>query len=59
MKLFNFFRHELSKPSRVDVFEKFVQDFESKLNQLRLVEMGVIVSKEIDSESNVIDRMYL
>ena len=59
LKLFDFFRHELSKPYRVDVFEKFVQDFESKLNQLRLVEMGVIVSKEIDSESNVIARMYL
>lgn len=35
----------------MDVFNKFVRDFESRLNQLRLVEMGVKVSKEIDSES--------
>ncbi|THH04133.1 hypothetical protein EW145_g5747 [Phellinidium pouzarii] len=49
LKLFDFFHHDLSKPYRVDVFEHFVRDFEEKLNQLRLVEMGVIVSKEIDN----------
>lgn len=30
-------------------FERFVRDFESKMNPLRLVEIGVKVSKEIDS----------
>ncbi|KAE9392748.1 hypothetical protein BT96DRAFT_830219 [Gymnopus androsaceus JB14] len=49
LKLFEFFDHPLSKPFRVDVFERFVTDFESKLNQLKLVEMGVKVSKEIDN----------
>ena len=49
MKLFEFFRNDLSKPFSVNVFEKFVLDFAERLNQLRLVEMGVIVSKEIDS----------
>ena len=49
-KLFEFFDHPLTRPYRVDVFNKFVRDFEAKLNQLRLVEMGVKVSKEIDSE---------
>ena len=49
-KLLEFFDFEPSKPYRVDVFNKFVRDFEAKLNQLRLVEMGVKVSKEIDSE---------
>ncbi|KII84146.1 hypothetical protein PLICRDRAFT_147432 [Plicaturopsis crispa FD-325 SS-3] len=49
LKLFEFFDHPQSKPYRVDVFERFVRDFESKLNQLRLVEMGVKVSKEIDN----------
>ncbi|RDB18179.1 putative 26S proteasome regulatory subunit rpn9 [Hypsizygus marmoreus] len=48
-KLFQFFDDPLSKPYRVDVFERFVRDFESKINQLRLVEMGVKVSKEIDN----------
>ncbi|KAH9887038.1 hypothetical protein C8Q73DRAFT_714468 [Cubamyces lactineus] len=48
-KLLEFFDHPLSKPYRVGVFDKFVHDFESKLNQLRLVEMGVKVSKEIDN----------
>jgi len=33
----------------VDVFEGFVCDFKSKINQLRLAEMGVKVAKEIDS----------
>ena len=49
-KLFEFFRVDLSKQCRVDVFDKFVRDFEQKLNQLRLVELGVIASKEIDSK---------
>lgn len=50
MKLLEFLDYAPSKPYRVDVFNKFVRDFETKLNQLRLVEMGVKVSKEIDSE---------
>lgn len=50
LKLFEFFDDPLSRPYRVDTFERFVRDFESKLNQLRLVEMAVKVSKEIDSE---------
>nr|GAT57585.1 predicted protein [Mycena chlorophos] len=49
LKLFAFLDHPLSKPYRVDVFEQFVRDFETKINQLRLVEMGVRVSKEIDN----------
>ncbi|KAH9943663.1 hypothetical protein B0H21DRAFT_748440 [Amylocystis lapponica] len=49
LKLFEFFDHPLTRPYRVDVFDKFVRDFEVRLNQLRLVEMGVKVSKEIDN----------
>ncbi|THU89646.1 hypothetical protein K435DRAFT_781530 [Dendrothele bispora CBS 962.96] len=48
-KLHEFFDNPLSKPYRVEVFERFVSDFESKLNQLRLVEMGVKVSRDIDN----------
>lgn len=51
LKLFEFLDHPLSRPYRVDTFERFVRDFEQRLNQLRLVEMGVKVSREIDSES--------
>ncbi len=51
-KLLEFFDDPLTRLYRVDVFNKFVRDFEGKLNQLRLVEMGVKVSKEIDSESS-------
>ncbi|KAG5351114.1 hypothetical protein C0989_007935 [Termitomyces sp. Mn162] len=40
-KLKTFFDDEQSRPYRVDVFERFVRDFEGKINQLRLVEMGV------------------
>ncbi|KAF8073469.1 hypothetical protein FPV67DRAFT_1410368 [Lyophyllum atratum] len=49
LKLLEFFDDPQSKPYRVDVFERFVRDFESKINQLRLVEMAVKVSKEIDN----------
>ncbi|KAG6820034.1 hypothetical protein H0H93_006269 [Arthromyces matolae] len=48
-KLKAFFDDELSRPYRVDVFERFVRDFEGKINQLRLVEMGVKVSRDIDN----------
>ena len=48
-KLFEFFDVPAARPYRVDVFERFVRDFESKINQLRLAEMGVKVAKDIDS----------
>ncbi|EPQ55610.1 hypothetical protein GLOTRDRAFT_75751 [Gloeophyllum trabeum ATCC 11539] len=51
LKLLAFFDHPLSKPYRVDVFDRFVREFESRLNQQRLVEMGVKVSREIDNPS--------
>jgi len=35
----------------VEVFQRFVRDFETKINQLRLSEMGVKVAKDIDSMS--------
>jgi len=47
--LFAFFEDENSRPYRLEIFTSFVRDFESKLNQLSLVEMAVIVSKEIDN----------
>ncbi|KAI6163982.1 hypothetical protein EDD17DRAFT_407931 [Pisolithus thermaeus] len=49
LKLYEFFDHPRSQPFRVDVFHYFVRDFESKLNQQRLVEMATKVSKEIDN----------
>ncbi|PPQ75925.1 hypothetical protein CVT26_006377 [Gymnopilus dilepis] len=48
-KLFQFFDHPLARPYRVDVFERFVRDFESKINQLRLAEMGVKVARDIEN----------
>ncbi|KAJ2916365.1 hypothetical protein MD484_g4059, partial [Candolleomyces efflorescens] len=48
-KLFEFYDQPSARPYRVDVFERFVRDFENKINQLRLVEMGVKVSKDIDN----------
>jgi len=49
LKLFEFMDDPLSKPYRVETFERFVRDFEMRLNQLRLVEMAVKVSREIDN----------
>jgi len=48
-KLFEFFDFPAALPYRVDVFERFVRDFESKINKLRLAEMGVKVAKDIDN----------
>jgi 26S proteasome regulatory subunit N9 len=48
-KLFEFFDHPRARPYRVEVFERFVRDFETKINQLRLAEMGVKVAKDIDN----------
>ena len=48
-KLFQFFDQPSARPYRVDVFERFVRDFETKINQLRLVELGVKVASDIDS----------
>lgn len=47
----NFFDHPLSKPFRVNVFENFVREFETRINQLSLVQMGAKVSKEFDGLS--------
>ncbi|KAF8902866.1 proteasome 26S subunit [Mucidula mucida] len=49
LKLFEFLATPVSAPYRVDVFTRFVRDFEGRLNQLRLVEMGVKVAREIDN----------
>ncbi|TFY77377.1 hypothetical protein EWM64_g6637 [Hericium alpestre] len=49
VKLLEFFAHPLALNIRVDVFNRFVRDFEPRLNPLRLVEMGVTVSKDIDN----------
>jgi len=49
LNLFSFLDHPASKAYRVQVFESFVRDFEMKINQLRLVEMGVKVAREIDN----------
>ncbi|KAF8587736.1 hypothetical protein K439DRAFT_1407285 [Ramaria rubella] len=43
-----FFDHPLSKPYHVDVFERFVRDFEARMNQLTLVQLGAKISKEFD-----------
>ncbi|KAF5329471.1 hypothetical protein D9619_009297 [Psilocybe cf. subviscida] len=45
-KLDEFFDHPAAQPYRLEVFHSFVRDFESKLNQLRLAEMGVKVAKD-------------
>ena len=44
-----FFDHPIARPFRVEVYSRFVRDFEERLNSLRLVEMGVKVSHDIES----------
>jgi len=49
LKLVQFFDDPLSQSYQVDVYDRFVRDFAAKLNPLKLVEMGVKVSRQIDS----------
>ncbi|KAI9509911.1 hypothetical protein F5148DRAFT_977570 [Russula earlei] len=44
-----FFDHPLANPYRVDVYTRFVRDFEERLNPLRLAEMGIKISQDIDN----------
>ncbi|KAI0270670.1 hypothetical protein BC834DRAFT_1011448 [Gloeopeniophorella convolvens] len=48
-KVDEFFDHPLAKPYRVDVYTRFVRDFEERLNPLRLAEMGIKISRDIDN----------
>lgn len=53
-KVDEFFDHALAKPYRVDVFTRFVRDFEERLNPLRLAEMGIKISQDIDSAHSLL-----
>jgi 26S proteasome regulatory subunit N9 len=59
LKLIEFFDHPSSGPYQVDIYDRFVRDFETRLNQLRLVEMGVKVSREIDSAYSLITSAFV
>ncbi|CAE6531428.1 unnamed protein product [Rhizoctonia solani] len=54
LALFEFLQHPNSGPFQVDLFTKFVRDFEDKLNQLKLVSMGVHVSKQLDDPNAIL-----
>ncbi|KAG8742258.1 26S proteasome regulatory subunit [Ceratobasidium sp. 414] len=54
LTLFEFLDHPQSGPYQVDLFTKFVRDFEEKLNQLKLVSMGVRVSKQLDDPTTIL-----
>ena len=41
----------------MEVFKSFVRDFETKLNQLKLVELGVKAARELDSEFPLFHRI--
>ena len=58
-KLFEFYRTDVSRPYRVEVFDHFVRDFEKKLNQPWLGEPGVITLKEIDSAFSLLSTLML
>jgi 26S proteasome regulatory subunit N9 len=47
LTIFEFLDHPDSKPFQLDLFNKFVSDFQGKLDKLRLAQIGVKVSKEI------------
>jgi len=54
LSLEEFYRHPDSPPYHFDVFNNFIHDFEPKLNQLRLVELGVRAGQQLESPSDTI-----
>ncbi|KAG8922705.1 26S proteasome regulatory subunit [Tulasnella sp. 419] len=55
LAIFEFLAHPQSPPYQVDLFNKFIRDFESKLNQLKLVEIGVKVSKQLQDPNQILE----
>ncbi|EIW74854.1 hypothetical protein CONPUDRAFT_132470 [Coniophora puteana RWD-64-598 SS2] len=49
LKLFDFINEPASAPYQVEVFTRFVRDFESRINSLRLVELAAKVARQIDN----------
>ncbi len=58
-KVDEFFDHALAKPYRVDVYTRFVRDFEERLNPLRLAEMGIKISQDIDSTLSLLPTPFV
>ncbi|KAG9005667.1 26S proteasome regulatory subunit [Tulasnella sp. JGI-2019a] len=54
LAIFEFLDHPLSPPYQVDLFNKFIHDFESKLNQLKLVEIGVKISRQLSDPNEIL-----
>ncbi|CAG7851380.1 Probable 26S proteasome regulatory subunit rpn9 [Serendipita indica DSM 11827] len=51
LAVFEFLEHPDSKPFQLEVYNKFVSDFQAKLDRLRLAQIGVKVSREISADS--------
>lgn len=50
LTLEEFYRHPDSPPYHFDIFNNFIHEFESKLNQLKLVELGVRAGQQLESK---------
>jgi hypothetical protein len=59
LSLEEFYRHSDSPPYHFDVFNNFVHEFEAKLNQLKLVELGVRAGQQLESKFSEISDGYL
>ncbi|KAG9018861.1 26S proteasome regulatory subunit [Tulasnella sp. 427] len=55
LAIFEFLDHPLSPPFQVDFFENFVREFEAKLNALKLVEIGVRISKQLTGPNTILE----
>jgi len=55
LTIFDFLNNPSSPPYQVDLFNKFIRDFESKLNQLKLVEIGVKVCKQLTNPNDILN----
>ncbi|KAF8332023.1 uncharacterized protein EI90DRAFT_2972088 [Cantharellus anzutake] len=55
LTLEDFLNQPASAPYQIDLFNNFVRDFESKLNQLRLVQIAVKSSKQFERPDDMLE----
>ncbi|KAG8908979.1 26S proteasome regulatory subunit [Tulasnella sp. 403] len=54
LSIFEFITIPSSAPYQVDLFNKFIQSFENKLNSLKVVEIGVKVSRQLSDPNDIL-----
>ena len=55
--LLEYFRLDQSQPQRLPIFNTFIQSFADKINQLKLVSLGLQASKQCKGDTHILPKM--